>query len=77
MGCDFNEVARELASTDAEVLSWAITTLTKWFSPGHNQHYTLTRWRLSADQDDVSSPNEQDLDIVARLAQVLAQEVQQ
>ena len=76
-GCDFKEVARELASTDDEVLSRAITTLTKWFSPGYDQHYTLTRWRLAADQDDVSTPNEQDLDIVARLAQMLAQEDQQ
>ena len=76
MGCDFNDVVRELASANDEVLTWVTTTLTKWFSPDHDQRYTLARLRQIASSFDTGAISEHDLTEVALLAGALQRSAQ-
>lgn len=70
-GSDFSEITRELAGCGDEFVSWIAKTLTKWFSPDHDQRYTLARLHRLANSSDVSAITENDLTEVALLAAAL------
>lgn len=70
-GCDIRSFAREFAASEEDMTSWVAQTLTKWFSPDHDQRYTLTRLRRIASSFDIGAISEHDLTEVALLAGAL------
>ena len=70
-GCDFGSVARELAASEEDMVSWVAQILTKWFSPDHDQNYTLARLRRITDSLGAGAISEHDLTEVALLAGAL------
>ena len=70
--CDFIAATSELANSGEELVSWVGETLTKWFSPDHDQRYTLARLRRFSSPSEINSLTEDDLTIVAQLAQSLS-----
>ena len=75
--CDFSSVARELATSEEEMASWVAQILTKWFSPDHDQHYTIARLRRISGSLGTSAISEHDLTEVALLADTLQRQAQE
>ena len=70
-GCDFEATANELATSGMGLVSFVAQTLAKWFSPDHDQHYTMARLRRTTNSLDAGAISEHDLTEVALLADAL------